>query len=328
MKRKIFFCIMGSLLLSTVLFFATKGLAQTYPNKPIRIIVGFAPGGGSDILARLLGPKLTESWGQPVIVDNRPGAGGIVATEMVAKAAPDGYTLVMGYIGTNAVNPSLYTKLPYDAEKDFAPVALVAAFPNVLVVHPSAPVHSVKELIAYAKSKPGQLNYASGGIGTAPHLAGAYFCTMAGVEMVHVPYKGSGPALTELLGGHVSLMFNTMIQTLPHVKAGALRPLGVTSGKRSVAIPDLPTIAEAGLPGYDMVGWFGLLAPAKTPKEIVTKLNAEVVKILNMPDVKERLSSQGSEPTGITTPEQFGAFIKSEIAKWAKVVKSSGMRVE
>jgi tripartite-type tricarboxylate transporter receptor subunit TctC len=318
------------LVLSMVLLVSTmdSSFAQTYPTKPIRIIVPFAPGGGSDILSRILGPKLTKSWGQSVIVDNRGGAGGIVGTEMVAKAPPDGYTLTMGYIGTHAINPSLYPKLSYDPVKDFAPVALVAAMPNILVVHPSLPVKSVQELIALAKSKPGELNYGSGGVGTAPHLAGELFNYMAGVKMVHIPYKGSGPALTELLGGHLSLMFNTMVQTTPHVKADKLRGLGVTSAKRSAAIPELPTIAESGLPGYEMVGWFGVLAPAGTPKEIVTKLNIEINKILNMPDVKELLVTLGSEPTGITTPEQFGAFIKAEITKWAKVVKESGMKPE
>jgi tripartite-type tricarboxylate transporter receptor subunit TctC len=232
----------------------------------------------------------------------------------------------MGYIGTHAINPSLYPKLSYDPVMDFAPVALVAAMPNILVVHPSLPIKSVKELITLAKSKPGELNYGSGGVGTAPHLAGELFNHMAGVKMVHIPYKGSGPALTELLGGHLSLMFNTMAQTTPHVKAGTLRGLAVTSAKRSEAIPELPTVAESGLPGYEKVGWFGVLAPAGTPKEIVTKLNIEINKVLNMPDVKGRLASLGSEPTGITTPEQFAAFIKAEITKWAKVVKESGMK--
>ncbi len=305
-----------------------SAIAQTYPTKPIRIIVPFAPGGGADILARLLGPKLSDSWGQPVIVDNRAGAGGIVGTEMVAKAPGDGYVLAMGYIGTHAINPSLYPKLSYDPVKDFAAVALVASIPSILVVHPSVPAKSVQELIALAKSKPGELNYGSGGVGTAPHLAGELFNTMAGVKMVHIPYKGSGPALTELLGGHVSLMFNTMIQTIPHVKAGKLRGLAVTCAKRSAAMPELPTIAESGLPGYEMVGWFGILAPAGTPNEIVTRLNTEINKILNMTDVKDRLATLGSEPTGITTPEQFGTFIKAEITKWAKVVKESGMKPE
>jgi tripartite-type tricarboxylate transporter receptor subunit TctC len=301
---------------------------QTFPWKPVTIVATFAPGGASDILARLIAPKLSERLGQPVLVENRAGAGGNIGTDHVAKSAPDGHTLVMGYIGTHAVNPTLYKKIPFDAVKDFAPVAFVASIPSVLVVHPSVPVKSVSELTAFAKANPGKLNYGSGGAGTAPHLGAELFKTMTGVEMVHIPYKGSGPAVTDLLGGQISLMFNTMIQTIPHVQSGKLRALAVTSAKRSQAMPELPTIAEAGLPGYEMVGWFGLLAPAGTPKDVVARLNDEIVKILNLPDVKDRLEKLGSEPTNIVTPEQFGDYIKSEIAKWAKVIKASGMQID
>jgi tripartite-type tricarboxylate transporter receptor subunit TctC len=321
---------------SIVRFFAAIGFvfgssgvwAQDYPTKPVRLLIPAAPGGGADILGRLVGNKLSENLGQPVVMDYRPGAGGILATEMAAKATPDGYTLLMAYIGTFGVNPSLYPKLPYDPVKDFAPVAFLSATPSMLVVHPSVPARSVPELIALAKAKPGTLNYASGGSATAPHLAGELFKTMAGVDMVHIPYKGSGPAVADLLSGQVSLMFNTMVQTIPHVQAGNLRALAVTGSKRSAVASDLPTVSEAGLAGYEVVGWFGLVAPAATPKEIVAKLAAETQKVLNSPDVKARLNELGSEPTTIATPEQFGAFIEAEIAKWAKVVAASGMKAE
>ncbi len=307
---------------------SSVAFAQEYPTKPVRLLIPAAPGGGADILGRLVGNKLSENLGQPVVMDYRPGAGGILATEMAAKAAPDGYTLLMAYIGTFGVNPSLYPKLTYDPVKDFAPVAFLSATPSMLVVHPSVPARSVRELIALAKAKPGTLNYASGGSATAPHLAGELFKTMAGVDMVHIPYKGSGPAVADLLGGQVSLMFNTMVQTIPHVQAGNLRALAVTGSKRSAVAPDLPTVAEAGLDGYEVVGWFGLVAPAATQKEIVARLNAETQKVLRSPDVKAKLDELGSEPTTIVTPEQFGAFIQAEIAKWAKVVAASGMKAE
>ena len=307
---------------------ASPALAQGFPTKPVKIVATFEPGGASDILARLIAPKLSETLGQSVLVENRPGAGGNIGTDYVAKSAPDGHTLVMGYIGTHAVNPTLYPKIPFDAVKDFAPVAFVASIPSALVVHPSVAAKSVGELIALAKSRPGQLNYGSGGAGTAPHLAAELFKTIAGVDIVHVPYKGSGPAVTDLLGGQISLMFNTMIQTIPHVQSGKLRALAVTSAKRSNAMPELPTLAESGLPGYAMVGWFGVLAPAGTPKDVVNRLNVEILKILNQADVKERLAKLGSEPTDIVTPEQFGDYIKMELTKWEKVIKSSGMRIE
>ena len=306
---------------------AATAQAQTYPSKPIRMIVPFPPGGTTDILARAIGAELTKAWGQPVVIENRPGAGGNIGSEAVAKSPGDGYTLLMGTVGTHGINPSLYKKMPYDAVKDFAPVTLVALVPNILVVHPSVPAKSVVELIALAKKQPGKLTYASSGNGTSIHLSGALFESLTGVQMVHVPYKGSAPAVTDLLGGQVNMMFDNMPSALPHVKAGKLRPLGVTSAKRSPAVPDVPTIAEAGVKGYEASSWFGVLAPARTPKDIVAKLNAGIAKSLGTPEMKEKLSSQGAEPVG-NTPEQFGAFIRAEIDKWAKVVKASGATVD
>ncbi len=302
-------------------------LAQSYPSKPIRVIVPFPPGGTTDILARALGIHLTKAWGQPVPIENRPGAGGNIGADLVAKSPPDGYTLIMGTVGTHAINMSLYSRMPYDTVKDFAPITLVASVPNVLVVHPSMPVKTVRDLIELAKSKPGQINFASSGNGTSIHLAGELFKTMAGVSMVHVPYKGSAPAVADLLGGQVSLMFDNMPSSLPHIKAGKLRGIAVTSARRSPATPELPTIAEAALPGYEASSWFGMLAPAGTPKEIVGKLNHTIVASLQTPEMKERLSSQGAEPVG-NTPEEFAAYIQAEIAKWAKVVKASGAKLD
>jgi tripartite-type tricarboxylate transporter receptor subunit TctC len=300
--------------------------AQGYPGKPIRIVVPFPPGGGTDIVARILTQKLSESFGANFVIDNRAGAGGSIGTEMVAKAPPDGYTL--GIVsGSHAINPSLYSKLPFDAVRDFAPVTMLVSGPGLLVVHPSLPVKTVKELIALAKGKPGQLNYASAGNGTPPHLAGELFKSMAGVDLVHVPYKGNTPAFVDLISGQVSLSFPTIPSALPHVQAGRLRALAVTSRKRSAVMPQLPTIAESGLPGYDTSSWFGMLAPAGTPREIVRKLQQESAKVLQLRDVREKLLSQGLEPVG-STPEEFAATIESEIAKWAKVVKASGARVE
>ena len=306
---------------------AGGAFAQAYPSQPIKLIVPFTAGGTTDILARTIGQKLAEAWKQPVIVENKPGAGGNIGADSVAKAKPDGYTLVMGTIGTQAINQSLYEKMPYDSTRDFAPVTLVAVVPNMLVVHPSVPAKNVAELIALAKSRPGQLNFASSSTGGSPHLSGEMFKQMTGTEIVHVPYKGSAPAVTDLLGGQVSMMFDNMPSVLPQVKAGKLRALGVTSARRSPAAPEIPTIAESGVPGYEVDSWFGILAPAGTPKEIVAKLSAEIVKILQMPDVKERLAGQGAVPVG-NTPEQFAEHIAKETAKWAKVVKTSGAKVD
>ena len=301
--------------------------AQAYPSQPIKMVVPFTAGGTTDILARTIGQKLSEAWRQPVIVENKPGAGGNIGADSVAKAKPDGYTILMGTIGTQAINASLYSKMPYDAAKDFAPVTLVAMVPNVLVVNPGVPAKSVTELVALAKSKPGQLNFASSSTGGSPHLSGEMFKQMTGAEIVHVPYKGSAPALTDLLGGQVALMFDNLPSALPHVKAGKLRALGVTSARRSQAAPEIPTLAESGVPGYEVDSWFGVLAPAGTPKEIVAKLNAEIVRILQMPEVRQRLMEQGAEPVG-DTPEQFAEHIRKETVKWARVVKASGAKAD
>ncbi len=301
--------------------------AAGYPSKPIKIVVPFPPGGATDILARAVGAELQKTWGQTVLIENKGGGGGNPGTDMVAKAAPDGYTLVMGTVGTHAINMSLYAKMPYDAVKDFEPITLVAGVPNLLVVHPSVNAKSVRELTALAKSMPGKLNVASSGNGTSIHLAAELYKQMAGVDILHVPYKGSSPAVTDLLGGQVQMMFDNMPSALPHAKAGKLPPLAVTGLKRSAALPDIPTMDEEGLKGFNATSWFGLLAPAGTPKDIVAKLNAASVKALAAPEMMERLAAQGAEPVG-NTPEQFAAFIKSEIDKWSKIVKASGARVD
>jgi len=302
--------------------------AQTYPSKPIRLVVPYPSGGPLDITARSIGQKLTETWHQPVVVDNRPGAGGNIGADFVAKSPADGYTLLMGAVATHAINPVLYGKVPYDPIKDFAPVALVAQVPNILVVNPSLPVKSVKELIEFARAKPGALNFGSGSTGSTGHLAGELFKTMAHVEMVHIPYKGAAAAMADLLAGQVQLMFDNLASALPNVKAGKLRALAVTTLRRSPALPDLPTIAEAGLPGFDLSTWFGIMLPAGTAPDIVARLNAEIVRALNAKDMRERLENMGTEPPPENTPEKFSAFIRSEAAKYAKVVKDSGAKVE
>ena len=301
--------------------------AADYPTKPIRIVVPFPPGGTTDILARAVAQKLSETWNQQVIVDNRPGAGGNIGADLVAKAAPDGYTLVMGTVGTHAINPNLYRKMPYDHVKDFAPVILVAGVPNVLVVNPSLPVHSVHELIDYAKANPGKLNFASSGNGTSIHLSGELFKTMAGVQMTHVPYKGSAPALADLMGGQVQLMFDNLPSSLGLIKGGKLRAVAVTSTTRAAALPDVPTIAESGLPGFEASSWFGLLAPAGTPHDVVGKLNGVVAAWLATPEAKDKLLAQGAIAAG-GSPEAFAKHIESETSKWAKVVKASGAHID
>jgi tripartite-type tricarboxylate transporter receptor subunit TctC len=320
---------MGNAILAVAacLFAAASACAQSYPSKAIRFVAPFPPGGPADILSRTIGQNLAESWGQQVIVDNRAGAGGNIGAEIVAKAPPDGYTLLMGFVGTHAINSSLYSKLPFDPVRDFEPVALVAMVTIILVVHPSVPVKSVKELITLAKAKPGELSFGSPGNGTPQHLAGELFDTMTGVKMVHVPYKGAVPALTDLLGGRLSMIFSSMPPALPHVQTGKLRALGVTSSTRSPAAPDVPTIAQSGLKGYEVINWYGVLVPAKTSKEIVGKLNGEIVRIMNLPAVKERLAAQGAE-TFTSTPEKFADYIRTETDKWAKVVKFSGAQLD
>jgi tripartite-type tricarboxylate transporter receptor subunit TctC len=306
---------------------AAVAFAQPYPNHAIRLVVPFPAGGTTDILARAAAQKLTEALGQSVVVDNRPGAGGNIGAELVAKAAPDGYTLLMGTVGTHAINPSLYAKMPYDHVKDFVPIILVAGVPNVLVVNPSLPINSVADLIKLAKAKPGTINFASSGSGTSIHLSGELFKTMAGVDMTHVPYKGSAPALTDVMGGQVQIMFDNLPSSLALIKSGKLRAVAVTSLQRAPALPDVPTIAESGLPGFEASSWFGILAPAGTPAPIVAKINAEVNKWLQSPEAKEQLLAQGAAAAG-GSPEQFVAHIRAETDKWAKVVKASGAKVD
>jgi len=301
--------------------------AAGYPSKSIRIVVPFSAAGTTDLLARAVGSEMQKAWGQPVVVENRPGAGGNLGSDIVAKAAPDGYTLLVGAVSPQAINVTLYPKMPYDVMRDFAHITLLAAVPNLLEVHPSVPVKTVKELIALAKSKPGQLTYASSGSGTSIHLSAELFKTMAGVDMLHIPYKGSAPAVTDLIGGQVQLMFDNLPSSIAQVKAGKLRPIAVTTLKRSPALPDVPTIAESGLPGYDASSWFGMHAPAGTPKDIISKIHGVVTKSLHTPEMMERLSTQGAQPVG-NTPEEFTEFLRVEIAKWAKVVKASGARVD
>lgn len=314
----------GLVLAGTLALGAT---AQTYPAKPIKLVVPFPPAGSTDLLARRIGDKMGQSWGQPVIVENRPGAGGVVGSASVAKSAPDGYTLLMGVTGTHAVSVSLYSKLPYDPLRDFATVTEVVSVPLVILVNPSVQAQSLRDLIALAKAKPGTLTFASPGNGTSMHLAGEMFKSMAGVDMVHVPYKGSAAALNDTLGGQVSMMFGDMLVVLPQIRAGKLRALAVTGLRRAAVLPDVPTAIEAGLAGYDVSSWQGVFAPAGTPRDIVTKLNAEIVRILRLPEVRDDLGRQGFEPIG-GTPEQFYALIAAEIPKWAKVVKESGAHAD
>ncbi len=301
--------------------------AQNYPNRPIRWIVTYPPGGPTDAVARAVGAKLTEAWGQQIVIDNRAGAAGIIGTDLAAKAVPDGYTLLFGTSAGLTINPALSSKLPYDPVRDFAPVSLLVLNPQILVLHNSVPANSVKELIAYAKSRPGQLNYASVGQGSPNHLGMELLKAMAGIDMVHVPYKGTGPAITDLLGGQVQLMFNSMPSVLPLVKSGKLKGIAVGSAQRSPAIPDIPTVAESGLPGFENVTWYGMFAPAKTPRDIVVKLNREVVKILAQPEMAQRLANQGAEPRS-SSPEELAKFMQVESVRWKKVIQAAGMKPE
>ena len=299
--------------------------AQDYPSKPVRFVVPFAPGGSTDTLARTMSHKLSEYLGQQVVVDNRPGANGDIGMQIVARAAPDGYTVVLGYIANLGIGPSLYDKMPYDPVRDFAPITQVAGASNILVAHPSVPVKDFREFIAYVRANPKKVNFASAGVASVGHLTGELLNELAGMDMVHVPYKGSGQAISDLVGGHVKVMISGMASTLPHVKSGKLRALVVTGAQRTPAAPDVPTIAESGYPKFEATSWFGVLAPAKTPKPVIARLNADIRKTLQQPDVAQRLSAVGFEiVTG--TPEQFAAYIKSEIRKWEKVVKASGAK--
>jgi tripartite-type tricarboxylate transporter receptor subunit TctC len=309
-----------------LLFVSALASAQSYPSKPIRIIVPFPAGGIADLYARIIGQRVADGWGQPVLVDNRTGAGGNIGADAVAKSASDGYTLVMGSFGTHAVNVSLFSAMPYDPVRDFAPIALVLEAEGLLVVHPSVPAKDVRELVAHARANPGKLTFASAGMGTASHLAGELFKTMAKVEMTHVPYKGNVPAITDLLAGQTSLLFGTMPTVLPHAKAGKLRALATIGSKRSAAAPELPSVGET-LPGFEVNNWVGLLAPAGTGADIVRKWNVEVNRIMQGADIQQRLLVEGARYSP-NTPEEFAAFIKSEIAKWAPVVKASGARAD
>lgn len=301
--------------------------AEGYPTRPVRMIVAVPPGGPADTLARLVAPKLTDALGQTVVVDNRPGANGIIAYDMTARAPADGYTFTAVAAGV-VINPSLYRKVPYDPFKDFVPLTLGITVPNILVVHPSVPVKTVKELIAHAKAQNGKLAFASAGNGTSGHLALELFRLTTGIDVVHVPYKGGGPALAEVLGGQVQALFSIALAATPHVKAGRLRALGITSAERSPVAPDLPTVAEAGgIPGFEVIGWFGWLGPAGMPRPIVQRLNAELVRALNAPDVRSKLISQSTEPVG-NTPAEFAAFMKSEYQKWAKVIKAANVKLQ
>jgi tripartite-type tricarboxylate transporter receptor subunit TctC len=303
-----------------------QSVAQAFPNKPIRIVVTFTSGGAPDIIARLLGERFTAAWGQPVIIDNKPGSGGNIGADFVAKAAPDGYTLVVGTVGTHSINGALYAKMPYDMVKDFSPVSLVATTPNMLVVNNDVPARTVKELIDLGKHE-GKMSFASSGSGTSIHVSGELFKSMTGIDMTHIPYKGRASALPDLLGGRVTMMFDNMPSSLPLVREGKLRALGVTSLTRAAAAPEIPTIAESGLPGFEAVSWFAMFAPAGTPKPVVDKIQAEINHILKMPDIAKRLTDIGLEPVG-STPEDLAAYQRSEIVKWAKVVKDSGARAE
>lgn len=306
---------------------ATLASAQApYPSKPVRMIVPSSAGGGTDIIARIVAPRLSERLGQQVIIDNRPGAGTMIGTELAAKAPGDGYTILMG-LSTLATNPVIYKKVSYNALTDFAPITLVFSAPNILVVHPSLPVKTVKELIWFAQARPGQLNYASAGLGTNPHLCMELFLSLAGLKMVHIPYKGSAPAIIDLLSGQVVTMTATMLTGMPHIRSGRLRALGTTGAKRSAAAPDVPTVAEAGVPGYEAVQWYGALAPANTPKEIVTRLHRDLAAILQTAEVKERFAADGGDAAG-NTPEEFTRYIRSEIEKWARVAKAAGIKPE
>jgi tripartite-type tricarboxylate transporter receptor subunit TctC len=314
------------LVLLLAFFFSTSLAAQTWPAKPIRIVVPFPAGGIADLYSRLIGARWTEAWGQPVVVENRTGAGGNIAADLVAKSAPDGYTIVMGSIGTHAVNVSLFSRLPYDPVKDFAPITLAVDADGLLAVHPSVPVANVPELIALARSKPGGLTYASAGAGTASHLAGELFKTLAKVDLVHVPYKGNVPALTDLLAGQTSLIFATMPTVLPHTRAGKLKAIATIGSARAAATPELPTVNET-LPGFVVNNWVGLFAPAGTPAEIVNRMNAETAKFMQQKDIEARLTSEGGRFHPMS-PAQFGDFVKAEIAKWAPVVKASGAKAD
>ena len=302
--------------------------SPAFPSKPVRIIVAFPPGGGTDIVARIMAPKLAELWGgQQAIVENRAGASGVIGTEAAARAAPDGHTWLLGTMGNLTVNQHLYAKMPVDPQKDLTALSQVVAVHFVMVAHPSLPAKNVKELIALARAQPGQINYSSSGPGGAPHLGGELLKSMAGIDLAHIPYKGSGPSFTDLLGGQVSLTFDSLLQALPYIKAGKLKALAVLGPKRSMLLPQTPTVAESGVPGYELTNWFGLAVPAATPRELIGRLYGDVSKVLIQTDVRDRIQSMGADVIG-STPDQFAAFMRAETAKWAKVVKQANIRAE
>ena len=316
-----------TLAVAACLLAAGNVLAQAYPAKPVRMIVGFPPGGGTDVVARVISQKLTEWWGQPVTVENRAGATGTIGADLVAKSAPDGYTLIMGHVNSTGIAPNLFAKLPYDPIKDFAAVAYVGYVPNVLAVHPSVNVKSVKELVALLKSKPGQMNYASSGNGSTQHLAGEMFKQLTGTSIVHVPYKGSGDAIKDLLAGVVAMNFDTMPPVMPHIQAGKLRGLAISTPRRLPQLPDVPTFAEEGITGFDVSNWYGVMAPAGTPRDIVHKLNADINKAMQVPEVRARLEGVGTQMREQSAAE-FETYMKSEVAKYAKLIKDTGVRIE
>jgi tripartite-type tricarboxylate transporter receptor subunit TctC len=315
------------LLAAVVCALPLHAAAQAYPSKPIRFVVPYPAGGPLDTIARLLGQKVSESLKQPVLVDNKPGAGGNIGADLVAKAPADGYTILMGAVATHAINPTLYARIPYDPVRDFAPVTQVASTPNVLVVNPAVPVASVRELIAHAKANPGKLNFGSGSTGSAGHLAGELFKVLAGVEMTHIPYKGAAPAMQDLVGGQIQLMFDNLASSLTQVRAGRVRALAVTTPARTALAPELPTIAESGLAGFDISTWFGVFAPAGTPREAIARLHAEFTRALSSPDVREKMINLGAEPVG-NTPAEFATYIRAEAEKYARVIKASGAKVD
>jgi tripartite-type tricarboxylate transporter receptor subunit TctC len=317
---------MSALVVAAALVAPGEAPAQGYPTKSIRLVAPSTPGDAPDVIARLVAERLSAALGQQVVVENRPGAGGVVGSEIVAKSAPDGYTLIMGNAGSHGINAAVYSKLPYDILKDFAPVSQIAVAPNIFVVNPGLPVTTIPEFIAYAKARPGQLSYASGGNGSSSHMSMELLKSMAGIDVVHVPYKGSTPALTDVISGQDAVMSVNMPPAVPHVKSGRLRALAVTTRSRTPSMPDLPTVAES-LPGYETVAWFGVLAPAGTPKDVVNRLSMEIAKIARSPDMRERLEGMGAEPVG-STPEEFGAVMARDIAKWTALAKSVGIKID
>lgn len=307
---------------------AGTAAAQDYPSKPIRMVVGFPPGGGTDVVARIITPRLSELLGQSVVIENRPGATGTMAAGQVAKSAPDGYTIMMGHVSVNAIAPSLFKNLSYDVIKDFEPVAIAAAVPHFVVVHPSVPVKSLRELVDYLKARPGKLTYPSAGNGSMPHLAGEVFKAQAGVDLLHVPYKGSGQSMADLLGGQHVVAFDTMPASAPHVRSGKLRPLAVSSAQRLPAFPDVPTAREAGMPDYVITTWYGVFAPAGTPKAIVGRLHADIVKAMQTPEVKAKLEGIGADGSVSRSPEEYAALVKSDTQRYAKVIKDIGLKID